>query len=91
MFRETGIPISIISAAVGGTPVEAWMSAEAMQHFTNPKQPMHDELNAKYGSWTKHIEEIEQNSRSLMQEVDHSMEAMDSGMLTAGFDDFGFT
>jgi len=91
VFRETGIPVGIVGAAVGGTPVEAWMSTDAMQRFPNPKQAILDELNGKYGSWTKHIEENERNIRQLMQEFDQSMKALDAGVLTPGFDDSSWT
>lgn len=91
VFRETNIPIGIVNSSVGGTPVEAWMSSMAMQRFPNPKQPMLDALNAKYGTWTKHIEENERNIRKLMQEVDQSMKAVDAGVLTPGFDDSAWT
>ena len=67
------------------------MSTDAMQRFPNPKQPMLDELNAKYGSWTKHIEENERNIRQLMQQVDHHAGAWTPGVLTPGFDDSGWT
>jgi sialate O-acetylesterase len=30
---ETGVPIGIVQAAVGGTPAEAWMSEEALRPF----------------------------------------------------------
>lgn len=31
VFNETGIPIGLITAARGGTPIESWMSVESMQ------------------------------------------------------------
>ncbi len=91
IFKETGIPIGIINSAVGGSPVEAWMSPQAMRRFPNPKQEMLDQLNAKYGSWTKHIEENERNIQRLMEQVDTSFEAVAAGVLKPGFDDSGWT
>ncbi len=91
IFKETGIPIGIVVSAAGGTPVEAWMSPQAMQRFPNPKQEMLDQLNAKYGSWTKHIEENERNIQRLVQQVDTSMDAVAAGVLNPGFDDSAWT
>ncbi len=91
VFQETGVPIGIIGCAVGGTPVEAWMSATAMQRFPNPKQAMLDELNAKYGSWTKCIEENQRNIQQLVDQVNSSMQAVAAGVLRADFDDSAWT
>ena len=87
IYQETGVPIGIVGCAVGGTPVEAWMSATAMQRFSNPKQAMLDGLNAKYGSWTKYIEENQRNIQRLVEQVDNSMEAVAAGVLRPDFDD----
>ncbi len=36
IFEKTGVPVGIINSSWGGTPVEAWMSEEALKDF--PKQ-----------------------------------------------------
>lgn len=33
LYARTGVPVGIIRSAVGGSPVEAWMSEEALQPF----------------------------------------------------------
>jgi sialate O-acetylesterase len=33
IHRKYGIPIGLVNASVGGTPIEAWMSPEALQKF----------------------------------------------------------
>ncbi|GAB3024367.1 sialate O-acetylesterase [Bowmanella dokdonensis] len=33
LFRQNGVPIGILNNALGGSPVEAWMSEEALQTF----------------------------------------------------------
>ena len=91
VHKETTIPIGIVSCAVGGTPVEAWMSASAMQRFANKKQAMLDALNAKHGSWTNAIEENNHNIQRLIEQVDQSMEAFADGVLDAEFDDSAWT
>lgn len=46
IHEKTGVPIGLIHSSVGGTPVEAWMPAEA---FASPalEQMARDEANAK--------------------------------------------
>jgi sialate O-acetylesterase len=87
VFQETGVPIGIIGCSVGGTPVEAWMSATAMQRFPNPKQAMLDELNAKHGSWTRYLEENQRNIQQMFDQVNSSMQAVSAGVLRRDFDD----
>ncbi|MDR2814297.1 MAG: beta galactosidase jelly roll domain-containing protein [Prevotellaceae bacterium] len=33
MYEKTGVPVGIINSSVGGSPAEAWVSAEALQPF----------------------------------------------------------
>jgi sialate O-acetylesterase len=33
MYEETGVPIGLINSSVGGSPVEAWISEEALRPF----------------------------------------------------------
>lgn len=33
MYRETGIPVGLVNASWGGTPVEAWMSEETLMDY----------------------------------------------------------
>ncbi len=40
VFLHTGVPVGIINASVGGTPVEAWMSEEALQDFPESREKM---------------------------------------------------
>ena len=87
VFKETGIPIGILVSAVGGTPVESWMSPQAMRRFPNPKQEMVDRLNAEFGSWTSQVEPNERNIQNLVQQVDNSMQGVAAGVLRADFDD----
>lgn len=91
IHQETNIPIGIVACAVGGTPVEAWMSNTAMQRFPNPKQAMLDELNAKYGSWTNYIEENNRKIQQLVDQVNTSMDAIPAGVLRPDFDDSTWT
>jgi sialate O-acetylesterase len=33
IYKKTGVPIGLINASLGGSPVEAWLSEEALQDF----------------------------------------------------------
>ena len=33
IFRQTGVPVGIVNSSWGGTPVEAWISEEALKDF----------------------------------------------------------
>lgn len=48
--EQLGVPIGIIQAALGGTPIEAWMSKNSLLRFTPEiSQASLDELKGKYG------------------------------------------
>lgn len=36
IFQQYGVPVGIINASVGGTPIEAWMSEKALRPFEEP-------------------------------------------------------
>jgi sialate O-acetylesterase len=43
IYQKYHIPIGLINSSVGGTPIEAWMSADGLKHF-----PQYDSLVTKF-------------------------------------------
>lgn len=59
LHARTGVPVGIINSCWGGTPVEAWMSEEALQPFPlylNDKRIYED------NAYCRHIKELEGES-----------------------------
>jgi sialate O-acetylesterase len=60
VHAETGVPIGIIQAAVGGTPAEAWMSTEALRPFDEFRDHLtelarlRDSGAPQYGNYVTH-------------------------------------
>jgi sialate O-acetylesterase len=57
---ETGVPIGIVQAAVGGTPAESWMSGSALQRFDQFAAPLaqiaqlRKDRAPQYGNYVTH-------------------------------------
>lgn len=45
IHREVGVPVGLINTSVGGTPIEAWLSAETQQADADTKVPYDAQLN----------------------------------------------
>ena len=46
LYKKTGVPVGLVNASWGGTPVESWMSEEALMPFPkhiNEKRIYEDE------------------------------------------------
>lgn len=59
LYEKTNIPIGIVNASWGGTPVEAWISEEGLKQFPlyiNDKRQYEDD------SYCKHIKQLENES-----------------------------
>lgn len=87
VFKSTGVPVGVITSAIGGTAIEAWMSSSALQHFSGKVPPFVDELNAKYGSWENYAPINDKKIAQLVRQVDSSMNGVAAGVLKASFDD----
>ena len=48
LYRKYHVPIGIINASVGGTPIEAWMSREAFQHFPSKLKLIDENKDSAY-------------------------------------------
>ena len=56
MYDKTNVPVGIINASWGGTPVESWMSEEAMQPY--PKY-LHDKWRYENDDYVQRIKQLE--------------------------------
>ncbi|MGW8314934.1 MAG: sialate O-acetylesterase [Bacteroidales bacterium] len=68
-----GIPIGIINASVGGTPIEAWTSEEGLQAFPDLEATIEKNRDTAYVNSTNRA------SRTDMQEI-YASRGQDSGM-----------
>jgi sialate O-acetylesterase len=87
IHQQTGVPIGIIVSAIGGTPVESWMSPAAYAEFPNTRAAAVAELDARFGGWENGIEANRQVGARTVQLVTQSMDAITAGALEPGFDD----
>lgn len=58
LYRQENVPIGIINAALGGSPVEAWMSPELLKPLGEPYQEMQKFMDDAY------IKEIEASDQA---------------------------
>lgn len=77
LYQEHKVPIGLINAALGGSPVEAWMSEAALRNFPDA----HTELR-KFKSDSL-IRAIEQGDRQRNQRWYAEVNAKDPGLHTA--------
>ncbi|KAF0094644.1 MAG: hypothetical protein E1N59_1648 [Puniceicoccaceae bacterium 5H] len=74
LHREQGVPIGILATAVGGSPVEAWMSDEALEPYPQDQAEAHrfrdDQL----------IEEVEAQNSRVSNEWYGDLNARDQGL-----------
>lgn len=73
LHEHLGVPIGIINSSVGGTPVEAWMSEEALKAF-----PVHYEEAQRFKDDAL-IRRIEQEDRERITAWDEIVMAEDMG------------
>lgn len=61
-FSEDGIPIGLITTAVGGTPLNAWLSEESLTKF-NSLPPYYNALkNKEYLKEIQNLDKLYQDS-----------------------------
>ncbi|TVQ69384.1 MAG: sialate O-acetylesterase, partial [Balneolaceae bacterium] len=73
LHEHLGVPVGIINASVGGTPVEAWMSEEALKAF-----PVHYEEAQRFKDDAL-IRRIEQEDRARITAWHEKATAQDTG------------
>ncbi|QQE99194.1 sialate O-acetylesterase [Lactococcus lactis] len=73
-FSEDGVPIGLIATAVGGTPLNAWLSEESLTKF-NSLPPSYDALKNK--EYLKEIQNLDKfyqdNYQKLCEETDEGL------------------
>src|SRR5690606_38131510 len=74
LYEKYHVPIGLINAALGGSPVEAWMSEDALLNFPD----LHKE--AQRFRDHKLIEEIETNDRNKSNNWYAELNAKDAGI-----------
>ncbi|WP_428815654.1 sialate O-acetylesterase [Lactococcus lactis] len=73
-FSEDGIPIGLITTAVGGTPLNAWLSEESLTKF-NSLPPYYNALkNKEYLKEIQNLDKLYQDSyQKLCEETDEGL------------------
>ena len=74
LFAKYQIPIGIINAAMGGSPIQAWISEEALKQF-----PADYEEGIKFRDKNL-IEQIEKNNRKITTDWHHTLNESDEGL-----------
>ncbi|MBS7068229.1 MAG: 9-O-acetylesterase [Lactococcus lactis] len=73
-FLEDGVPIGLIATAVGGTPLNAWLSEESLTKF-NSLPPSYNALKSK--EYLKEIQNLDKfyqdNYQKLCEETDEGL------------------
>lgn len=59
MYEKTGIPVGLVNASWGGTPVEAWISEKGLKEFP---QYINDKRQYEDDAYCRHIKEVEGES-----------------------------
>lgn len=74
LYERYRVPIGLINASVGGTPVEAWMSRDALKEF-----PHHLENATKFSD-DNHVDQILAKEKALRDTWYQTICAMDNGL-----------
>jgi len=75
LYKKYSIPIGLINTAWGGTPIESWMSEEALISYSEKT------AEAKQFADTKKIEEISNNALNAINEWETLLNSEDSGLI----------
>lgn len=78
IYQQHQVPIGLINSALGGSPVEAWISEEALKNFPN----LYEELQRFKDD--KLIEEIETTNKSITERWYNELLTKDKGLATDG-------
>jgi len=76
LYEKYGVPIGIINASVGGSPAEAWMSAEALNDFPQYLAEADKFKNQLY------IDEIQSRERKVADEWYSELNQKDKGLIS---------
>lgn len=78
IYQKYGVPIGIINASLGGSPIEAWLSEEALTTFPNYLE------EGKRFRDSALIASIQQSDRARTQQWYSELQRKDSGYLEPG-------
>jgi len=70
LYQKYGVPIGIINASVGGTPIEAWTSEEGLQGFPDLVQTIEKNKDTAYVNGTNRAAREDMRERSRNRGVD---------------------
>ena len=85
IFREYGVPIGLLQCAIGGTPIHAWMSRNALADF--PDLLKMADLCADDGYVKRVQAEDAENDVRFLGEIDENDPGLKERWFDAGFDD----
>ncbi|MBL7791789.1 MAG: sialate O-acetylesterase [Saprospiraceae bacterium] len=74
IHAKTGVPIGLINSALGGSPIECWMSEGALKQFPSAYEELQQFKNGDY------IRQIESADQSREREWHAAMNAKDVGL-----------
>jgi sialate O-acetylesterase len=86
LHREKGVPIGIVDATWGGTPAEAWTSAEMNLFLPRYRDRMRPIL-ASDRDWTREMAENEARGKTRQELIEDLERAKSGGAYRADFDD----
>ena len=79
IYREHNIPIGLIASAVGGTPIEAWMTEESLREIGNYDEILDQSKDSQYVKDTMAMEDKRE------QDWHHTLNTNDQGMVDEWF------
>lgn len=74
MFEKFGVPIGLINSAVGGSPVEAWMSEEALKEFPVSYKELQQFKNSTF------VDDLVQGDKDRQQDWYQTLLLKDQGL-----------
>lgn len=74
LYQEYGVPIGLVSTAIGGTPVQAWMSREALAPFSTYLEA------AEQCTVDGYIESVQQKEQQAQDEWYSALNEADKGL-----------
>jgi sialate O-acetylesterase len=78
LYKKYHVPIGLINASVGGTPIEAWMSEEALKEF-----PIHYETMVKFRDST-YVNQIIRQDKITSDTWYDQLKQLDKGIADSG-------
>jgi len=90
VFKETGVPVGIINASWGGSPIEAWMSPETLERLPHVKGPVIPEVEDGTCELVNYSSINEANAGECLKLVNSSFLGLEKGVYLPDYDDSGW-